>query len=696
MRTAALTLVLLLTASLGNSAEYVPPTVPDISQRPYPRIAATGAELDRLRAAYEGTDKDARHVVAEIVKEADAALKRPVEFPPRGGQHNQWYQCDDCQIALKTVDATHHKCPKCSKVYSGEPYDDVIFSRIHSRNLHGARSAAWAYAVTGEDKYAAFAAQVLLGYAERYRKYPYHSASRSKRSRSGGHLYEQTLTEASAMAGSIAPAYDLIAGSDALTDDERKAICDGLLTPMLENIGKNRSGKSNWQTWHNAAMLSAGAVLGDRSWVERAIADPGNGFIDQMTVSVSDDGMWYENSWGYHFYTLSAMIHLAEYSRRLDIDLWNHPRLKNMFTLPVEYVMPDGRLPRFGDDTGASKGSIARALEFAYHAYRDPAMLPYLSKSATWDSLLLGRTIGEAVEIPPLPSRVFSSAGHVVTRTGGPKGLVSVMTFAPYGGFHGHLDKLSFVFFGYGTELGVDPGRARSQAYRLPIHRNWYKATISHNTVLVDGKSQAPAAAELLQFDSTPVRTVAIAQCSDGYPGVLHTRLLMQTADYLLVFDDLQADGPQRFDWFYHNRGKLAECSMPGEPVEPDDSKFPGMEYVDNARIGTTDAAARVTFSTGNVTNTLTFDAAPATELLTGDGVGASVVDRIPLVRVTRRGPSARFAVVLEPTSADVSPTVRSVSWKETAGGLQIEVTRDAGSDRIAVDRDWKVTPSRE
>ena len=82
MRTAALTLALLLTASLANSAEYPPPAVPDISQRPHPRIAATGAELDRLRAAYEGTDKAARQVVAEIVKEADAALKRPVEFPP--------------------------------------------------------------------------------------------------------------------------------------------------------------------------------------------------------------------------------------------------------------------------------------------------------------------------------------------------------------------------------------------------------------------------------------------------------------------------------------------------------------------------------------------------------------------------------------------------------------------------------------
>ncbi len=692
MRIPSLALTLLLFTSIGNSAEFAAPTVPDISQLPHPRIAATASELARLKAAYQGNDSEARQVVAGIVKEADEALKRPLEFPARGGQHNQWYQCDNCQIALTTVDATHHKCPKCSTIYSGEPYDDVIFSHIHSRNLHGMDSAAWAYAVTGDAKYARHAAGVLLGYAERYRQYPYHSASRSKTSRSGGHLFEQTLNEASVLAGSIAPAYDLIVQSPVLSDDERLAICDGLLKPMLENIGKNRAGKSNWQTWHNAAMLSAGAVLGEPQWIQRAIADPGNGFIDQMTLSVSDDGMWYENSWGYHFYTLSAMIHMAECSRRLGIDLWNHPRLKTMFTLPVEYVMPDGRLPRFGDDTGASMGSISHALEFAYHAYREPAMLPYLVKSPTWDSVLLGRVIGKTPDIPPVPSRVFHAAGHAIARTGGQKGLTSAMTFGPYGGFHGHFDKLSFVFFAYGEELGVDPGRARSQAYRLPIHSKWYKATISHNTVLVDGKSQAPAAGQLLQFDSNSERTLAVARCSEAYKGVVHTRLLLQTRDYLLVFDDLDADSQRRFDWFYHNRGKLLESSATEKSTSTEDPDFAGMEYVENVRTGTTDPAGRVVFSSEGINNTLTFDAAPGTEFLTGDGVGGSVMDRVPLVRVTRRGKTARFAVVLEPTSGDVSPTVQSVSWIENGGRLQIEVVRDKSHDTIHVDADWQVT----
>ncbi|HPD16913.1 MAG TPA: alginate lyase family protein [Planctomycetota bacterium] len=273
----------------------------------HPVIAATPEELSRLRAALKAAGP-AHDAVAGVVRQADAALANPIAFPPRGGQHNQWYQCDKCQLALKTLDDTHHECPRCKTVYSGEPYDDVVYEHQHYANIRNASNAAWAYALTGEKRYADFAAKVLLGYAERYLQYPYHSASRSPSPWtiiSGGRLFEQTLNEAASLASDIAPACDLI--WDALSDADRAAIRDGLLIPMLKNMDKHKAGKGNWQTWHNAGMIAGGAVLGDLAWVEKAIAQPHNGFVEQMKVSVSDEGMWYENSWGYHFYTLHAM-----------------------------------------------------------------------------------------------------------------------------------------------------------------------------------------------------------------------------------------------------------------------------------------------------------------------------------------------------------------------------------------------------
>ena len=262
----------------ASAQDWMLPKIAIAKDAAHPRVACTAQELARLKAAWKGAGRE-KAVVAAVIARADKALAAPPVFPPRGGQHNQWYQCDRCQIALRTVDPTHHKCPKCGTVYTGEPYDDVIFEHQHYENLRNAQAAAWAHAVTGNRKYADFAAAVLLGYAERYRQYPYHDAGRrtgEKAGRSGGHLFEQTLNEAAEMTGNIAPAFDLI--HDALTDAQRQAIREGLIQPMLANIAGNKAGKSNWQTWHNAAFIWGGGALGDEAYIRRAIADPANGF----------------------------------------------------------------------------------------------------------------------------------------------------------------------------------------------------------------------------------------------------------------------------------------------------------------------------------------------------------------------------------------------------------------------------------
>ena len=376
-----------------------------------------------------------------------------------------------------------------------------------------------------------------------------------------------------------------------------------------------------------------------------------------MGISVSKEGMWYENSWGYHFYTLHALINTAETARRLGIDLWSDARLRNMFTLPIYYTMADGMLPRFGDDTGSSVRGAGRSFEPAYLAYKDPQILSLLSTKSTFESILLGRQTDVAVDPPALKSRVFEDAGHAILRAGGQAGLTAAMTFGPYGGFHGHFDKLSFVFYGFEKELGVDPGRARSQAYRLPIHSNWYKATISHNTVLVDGKSQKPAAGKLLRFQQGEGFTAVAARCDDAYPGVQHTRRLVMTDAYLVVLDQLRSETEHRFDWLYHNRGTRAVCDTAQDSVNLTD-EYPAGEYVQNTMQGVTSGTVRVRFDDPKIATYLTM--APECELILaergttvtiGDGVGGSITDRVPMATVGRTGRHATFAAVLEPVT---------------------------------------------
>jgi len=673
------------------SAGFDPKVV--LTERKHPYLICTTEELGRLRQAYHSQDAD-RQVVAAYVKDAERFIDEPIVFPPRGSQHNQWYQCDKCQIALKTIDDTHHQCPKCGKVYSGPPYDDVIFSRQHSRNLQRMLTAAWAYAISGQEKFAGYAANVLLGYTERYKSYPYHSASMETTSswgrKAGGHLFEQTLNEASSLAGRIGPAYDLIYDSGVLSEAQHDKIKQGLLLPMLDNIDRNKAGKSNWQTWHNAAMLYGGALLREPKWVEKAINAEGNGFNFQMDASVSKEGMWYENSWGYHFYTLGALVNMAETARRLSVDLWSDERLKRMFTLPVYYTMANGMLPRFGDDVNSSIKRIGRMLDPAYHAYQDPQMLPLLPDRHNFEAIRFGRSAQKEIEPPKLESMVFEDAGHAILRTHGQAGLTAAMTFSPYGGFHGHLDKLSFVFFGFGKELGVDPGRARSQAYRLPIHTNWYKATISHNTVLVDRTSQKPAAGKLKIFKCESNYTVVAASCVEAYPGVEHTRWLLMTDTYLLIFDAFQSDTEHRFDWIYHNKGDEVVCDVARNDVNLAD-KFTGGEYVQDCRQGKTADIIRVQFENPDVTTYLIMAAWENTTVTIGSGVGASITDRVPMIIIGRDGRNASFAAVLEPVLTGNESHVTGIRCAATDESQIIAVERGCQTDKISVLPDNKV-----
>jgi hypothetical protein len=228
----------------------------------------------------------------------------------------------------------------------------------------------------------------------------------------------------------------------------------------------------------------------------------------------------------------------------------------------------------------------------------------------------------------------------------------------------------------------VDPGRAASQAYRLPIHRNWYKPTISHNAVLVDAQPQQPAQGKLELFAANEDYAAAAASCLAAYPGTRYTRLLCMTPTYLVVFDRLVSDKPRRFDWVYHNRGTGVTCeavSKPGKPSEP----YVGLEYVENIKTGAADGPIRIQFPGKNVTTHLTLAAAPGTEVLVGDGVGASVLDRVPMVIITRRGAEARFAAVLEPVRNGQRPAVSEVTLGQEGETATITIRNGAATDTV-------------
>lgn len=641
-----------------------------------PVIAATPDEMSRLKAAWNSSGA-AREVLKERFGRVDQAISEGLVFPPEGGQHNQWYQCDACQRGLETVDAHHHRCPICDKVYSGFPYDNVLYNSQHRQNITHAEDAAWAWAVTGEKKYADFAAAVLSGYADRYLDYPMISASvgdksvdigaeKQGRYRSAGHIQSQTLDE-SMMMIPAAVAFDLIYHSSSLNEQQRAHIGQNFLRAMAESINVHKTGKSNWQTWHNAALLYAGAVLGDGGMIRQALLDERNGFTSQLKVSVMPEGMWYENSWGYHYYTLGAMTHLAEGGRRLGLNLYDFPALRKMYLIAFDYLMSDGSLPRFGDAVQDSPNRSA-VNEPAYAAYKDERLLSVLPGEVSWDSILLGRDVSRKSKTAPMSSRLIRGSGHAILASRGPGNLTAAMTFGPYGGFHGHFDKLSFMLFGYGEEFAVDPGRAASQAYRLPIHTHWYKASAGHNVVLVDGKGQKEAEGKCLAFNHNDDYAAVTAHAGPAFDAVSHTRFMFLAPTYLLLVDELvSSDGAEHtFDWLYHNKGESVSCTLPAGDASLG-SQPEGYGYLKDISAFRPNPEQMVTLRFNGVSAGLAMTMAAAANdvVFSATGPFKRIEDRVPVVIVRKKGIKVRYVTVLEPFRTGRQPEVSGVSVDE-------------------------------
>lgn len=647
----------------------------------HPIIAATSEEISRVKKAFSGNGEE-RDVIQRFLDDAASRIAMPLDFPPRGGAHEQNYQCPKHQLKLRTVDATHHRCPVDGEEFSGPPFDDVLFTARHIDLMKTARICAWAWLVTGEKKYFDRAREVLLGYAERYLAYPYHD-NFGKQSASGGHILDQTLDEAVYTTSEIAPAFDLL--EPALSPDDKNKIVEKLLKPLAANLLKYKEGKGNHQTWHNTGLIWLGACLEDAVMIRTALADEKNGFYFQMKESVNADGMWYEGTFAYHNYALNALTLSAEGMRRLGVDLWTATPLRKMFLLPAENVMPDGRYPRFGDDPGSPATGYGPMLEAGYASLRENAMLALLPASNTWASILYGRKPENRASVfGGSESRLFEASGHAVLRSTSPGQLTAAFTFAPYGGYHGHFDKLSFVLYAYGNEIAVHPGRAKSIAYELPIHKDWYKASLGHNVVLIDRKSQEPARGENSLFATTGGFSAVEARTTESYPGFAHRRLLVLAPDYLLVFDRVESgDGAvHRYDWVYHNAGSSFEAPglNPGNVFE----NIAGLEYAKNVRRGKSPDLLDGTFSGEKVSTHLLLRG--GSEILVADGPLGSIEERIPFVMARRESKNAEFLALLEPLPSGTAASVESIQMKTESGRVEIAVKKKTGQDLIRLD----------
>jgi len=644
----------------------------------HPRLFITRPEL-KAAAGRAKEHSWAAKVLNHLLASADRAVGETLDIPDKPSQWVQHFVCSDCGIYLKEA-AGRNVCTRCGKEYSGWPFDEVLAGRKHIDLFEKARVLGLAWQLTGEQSYAAKCREILLGYAGKYQNYPIHDY-RGGQSIRGGRLFAQTLDESVRMI-TLVWAYDLVYDAPVMTAKNRADIENNLFRPAAKVILRNDMGISNWQSWHNAAIAAIGFTLGDEKMVDHAIKGK-SGILFQMEKSILNDGFWYEGTASYHFYALLALQWQALAMKSAGMNLYQEPVFRSLYEAPANYVFPDRRFPAVNDSDPVSIDSQHEYYEMAYAWYGDPAFgtIAKAGQRQSLNAFLWGEEKLPSAEQPKPKSSVFPGVGAVMLQQDSDKNPLALhLDFGPHGGAHGHPDKLGIIFFANGRDVMPDAGRL---PYGAPLHNRWYKTTVAHNTVIVDGKNQNPTEGRLVSHNLDGEIKMATAVCDTAYEDVTLTRSVALAPEYLLDVVSGSSDNQHTWDLAYHVQGRPA-ADLPFKRTELPQKKN-GYQVLRNTREAAIPPGGwQVTFSGESAADRLVLIQADTgkSKVILADGIVGNNATTCPVLLTRQQGDAATWISLVAPDNPD------NLEWecKPSETGWAVIVTLKGRRDHYRIE----------
>jgi hypothetical protein len=247
------------------------------------------------------------------------------------------------------------------------------------------------------------------------------------------------------------------------------------------------------------------------------------------------------------------------------------------------------------------------------------------------------------------------------------------LSYGPYGGGHGHPDKLSIALYASGRQWIPHYG---SMPYESTWKAQWTSHTVSHNTVVVDGISQRPAGpldrmwpvdtekdrviGRLERFD--PEGRLVSASCDSAYPGLVLNRQVRLRQH--CVVDDFQiranpkapeaARKERQFDFVLHLDAAFTQ-SRPAMAARSDPlGEKCGYQHLQQRAAATVDGIGSLVFQDGERQLRIwTIAQGGSQDIILAEGPTNSPKERKPVLILRRRGPEARFLAVFEPVDPE-------------------------------------------
>lgn len=355
------------------------------------------------------TSRELQIQFSELKGRMDERIDQPIDIPPpQKGADGSWLYPGDYFPPLPGLPGD-----------AADPRKN--FAHHLMRDAEAISGLGMLYALTGEEKYAKYARDLLLAYSN----CSHYGTREGMDYRYGQGLSDQFLGEALDLQ-QWARGYDLIYNSPSLSSEDRIRIHDELIfpfaseflfpqTPESDQTNSFSRGIQNRGAIGSVSVLLAGyatddpelvdaALYGIRTdltrpdtalrkqfpppkvWVAATSDRPSNGLLTvHFAPPGISGGMWVEGTPSYSFYALNAMVSAAEagWHHGLDLYRYNDCILKYMFDYPFLLNYPDMTSPGENDSPRGSKesegGYTPTLYEYGYRRYRDRRYLTIIN-----------------------------------------------------------------------------------------------------------------------------------------------------------------------------------------------------------------------------------------------------------------------------------------------------------------------------
>jgi hypothetical protein len=462
----------------------------------------------------------------------------------------------------------------CGEVFSDEMHYRFWIYWYQLWLIERATIGATLAALGEGERYATFARDILLRYAEQYASYPNQDNVLGPT-----RLFFSTYLE-SIWLLQVCIALDLLELSGEQTAGD--VVRDRIVEPSAAIIAGYDERSSNRQVWNDAAMLAAARMLRTDSRIDEIVYGS-SGIASHLAAGLLPDGSWYEGE-NYHLFAHRGLWYGLAMAERAGAELPDPlvARFDAGFMIPFATALPDMTMPSRRDSQYAislRQWRIAEHCELGAARTRNAALIGALARlyssdvsrrdtgrwrssadvernepasalsrsDVSWRALLHALPELPALDADTPRSVLLEGQGIAVFRRDDGRAYAA-LDYGHSGGDHGHPDRLNLLLVDDNTRWLDDMGTG---SYVDPsLH--WYRSTLAHNAPLLNGQSQARVHGRLLAYDERGAAGWISASVEEVAPGASVARTLVVMPGYLIDEVEWRADRSVKVDLPFH------------------------------------------------------------------------------------------------------------------------------------------------